>query len=55
MVLGIVVEFRENVYSVVEDIGIYNVTVVKQGNSLQDIVVNIIPAPETAKRELQAI
>ena len=48
-------EFKESVYSVVEDDGIYNVTVVKQGRSLQDIVVNIIPAPETAKRESQTV
>ena len=51
MYVGVVVEFKENAYSVIEDDSVYNVTVIKQGNSLQNIVVNIFPTPETARRE----
>lgn len=49
---GIIVEFKESIYSVIEDERIYNVTVTKQGVSMQEIVVNIFPSPETAKCEL---
>ena len=50
--LGVVVGFKETVYSVIENDSVYNVTVIKEGNSLQDIVVNIFPTPESARREL---
>lgn len=49
--LGFIVEFKESSYAVIEDVSIYNVTVVKQGISMQDIDVYIIPTPETARRE----
>ena len=43
------VEFKESSYSVVEDDSIFNVTLVKQGNLMQDILVFIIPIPGIAK------
>ena len=50
--VGIIVEFKESIYSVIEDVSIYNVTIVKKGNSNQNITVRIIPSPETARCEL---
>lgn len=50
--LGVIIEFKEKTYSVIEDVSVYNVTVVKKGNSMKDIEVNIFPSPETAKCEL---
>lgn len=50
--LGVILEFKDSTYSVVEDVSAFNVTVVKQGNSMQDILVNIFPSPETARCEL---
>lgn len=50
--VGVTVEFKESIYSVIEDVSVYNVTVVKRGNSMQNIVVQIIPSPETAKCKL---
>ena len=43
------VEFKESSYSVVEDDSIFNVTLVKQGNLMQDILVFIIPIPGITK------
>ena len=42
-------DFKESSYSVVEDDSIFNVTLVKQGNPMQDILVFIIPIPGTVK------
>lgn len=47
--VGVIVEFKESIYSVIEDVSIYNVTVVKKGYSMQNITVTIIPFPEMAK------
>ena len=44
-------EFKERSYSVVEDNRIYNVTVIKQGNSMQNITVNILASSGTARCE----
>ena len=43
------VEFKESSYSVVEDDSIFNVTLIKQGNLMRDILVFIIPIPGIAK------
>ena len=45
------VEFREAAYSVIENEAFFNVTLVKQGDPGQDIVVGIIPVPGTARRK----
>ena len=49
ILLDVFVEFKESSYSVVEDDSMFNVTLVKQGNPMQDILVFIIPVPGTAK------
>ena len=41
-------EFKEISYSVIEDEQVFNVTVVKQGDPGQDILVSIIPIVNTA-------
>ena len=40
------IEFRDVAYSVVEGVRFYNVTVVKQGEPGEDIVVSIFPSPD---------
>ena len=37
------IEFRDLTYSVVEDNRIYNVTILRQGESGEDIVILVIP------------
>ena len=48
-ILGVLVEFREAAYSVIEDELFFNVTLVKQGDPGQNIVVGIIPVPGSAR------
>ena len=42
-------EFREVAYAVVEDVSVFNVTLVKQGDFREDITVAIIPEPGSAR------
>ena len=42
-ILGVLVEFKDSAYSVIEDQKDFNVTLVRQGEPGQDIVVSIIP------------
>lgn len=42
-------EFKETAYSVIEDDRLFNVTLIKQGNSRQDIVVSIIAVAGDAR------
>jgi len=49
--IGIVVEFKDDSYSVIEDDGLYAVTLVKQGNITQTFTVRIIPFSGTATGE----
>ena len=44
-------EFKEDKYSVIEDDGVYAVTLVKQGNATQSFTVRIIPFSGTANGE----
>ena len=41
--LEVFIEFKDLTYSVVEDVRIYNVTIVKQGEPGEDIVLLIVP------------
>ena len=40
------IEFRDLIYSVVEDNRIYNVTIVRQGEPGEDIVIAVSPNPD---------
>ena len=40
------IEFKDSAYSVVEDLHVYNVTIVKQGEPTEDIVVLIVPTTD---------
>ena len=40
------IEFRDLIYSLVEDNRIYNVTIVRQGEPGEDIVVAVSPNPD---------
>ena len=40
------IEFKELTYSVVEDVSIYNVTIVRQGEPGKEIEVSIVPTPD---------
>ena len=44
-----VIEFKDSpyVYSVVEGIRVFSVTVVKQGEPTQDLVISIFPSPDS--------
>ena len=42
-ILGMLVEFKDSAYSVIEDQRVFNVTLVRQGEPGQDIVVSILP------------
>ena len=44
-------EFTEVAYSVIEDEAVFNVTVVKQGDPGQNILVGIIPLPGSARSQ----
>lgn len=46
--LEVIIEFKDLEYSVVEGDRIYNVTVVKQGEPGEDIVVTISPIPDSS-------
>ena len=41
------IEFKELSYSVVEDVGTYNVTIVRQGEPGKEIEVSIVPNPDS--------
>lgn len=41
--LGVLVEFKDTVYSVIEDETVFEVTLVKQGDPGQSITVSILP------------
>ena len=43
------IEFSEATYSVIEDVSVFNVTLVKQGDPAQNIQVGIIPVPGSAR------
>ena len=45
--LEVLIEFQDLSYSVVEDERIYNVTIVRQGEPGEDIVVSISPTVDT--------
>ena len=51
LAVGVVVEFKEDMYSVMEDDSVYNVTLVMRGNLTQTITVRIIPVSATARGE----
>lgn len=40
------IEFKDSAYSVVEDLHVYNVTIIKQGEPTEDIVVLIVPTTD---------
>ena len=40
------IEFKDSAYSIVEDLRFYNVTIVKQGEPAEDIVVLIVPTTD---------
>lgn len=40
------IEFKDSAYSVVEDLRIYNVIIVKQGEPAEDTVVFIVPTTD---------
>ena len=42
-ILGVLVEFKESTYSVIENQMVFNVTLMRQGEPGQDIVVFILP------------
>ena len=42
-------EFRETSYSVIENVGVFNVTLVKQGDPGQRVVVNVFPISGSAR------
>ena len=46
IILEVFIEFRDLTYSVVEDDRIYNVTIVKQGEPGEDIVVTLLPTTD---------
>ena len=45
----VVIEFKDSayIYSVVEGIRVYSVTIVKQGEPTQDLVISIFPSPDS--------
>ena len=46
VVVEVFIEFRNLTYSVVEDDLIYNITIVRQGEPRENIVIAIIPGPD---------
>lgn len=42
-------EFRETTYSVIEDVSVFNVTLVKQGDPGQNFAVNVFPISGSAR------
>lgn len=47
-ILGVIIEFKDLVYSLVEGDRVYDVTIVKQGEPEENIVVLILPEADTA-------